>query len=220
MLQAVPDHTSRPPSPPEPPPGPAATDAELLHAAAHGQADAAREFVRRYQRRLLSYLNARLADRHRAEDVAQETFLRLFRAGQTSSAHAGRASVATWLFTIARNCMTDHLRAALRRPLTLHVDLPPGQPPPEPRPHAADRPDVRAADAEDRAQMLYRLAELPPPLREAVELRILAGLTFREVAELTGEPASTIKNRTARALARLADASADPADNPKPRSGS
>ncbi|MEO1236615.1 MAG: RNA polymerase sigma factor [Planctomycetota bacterium] len=220
MLHAAPDHDPRPPSPADAGETPTANDADLLQTAARGAPEAARELVRRYHGRLLGYLNARLADRHRAEDLAQETFLRLFRAGQTSSAYAGRASVATWLFAIARNCLTDHLRAAQRRPLTLHAELPADQPPPEPTPVAADRPDVRAAHAENRTEAFRRLAELPPALREAVELRVLAGLTFREVAELTGEPPSTVKHRTARALAQLADALTEPDETPIPGSRS
>src|SRR5690242_18904718 len=91
------------------------TDAELLNRIASADARAFDAFVDRYKRRLAGYIRVRVGDRHAAEDLTQEVFLRLFRstigAGAGRSAgFAGRSSVATWLFTIAQNCIADHRR--------------------------------------------------------------------------------------------------------------
>ena len=69
----------------------------------------------------MSYVGHRVPDRHHAEDLVQEAFLRLFRAARNGG-YTGRANVSTWLFTIADNCATDYLRASGRQPLTLESD--------------------------------------------------------------------------------------------------
>ena len=96
-------------------------DAEILAEIARGGLGRFDILVNRYKVRLTSYIGHRVPDRHHAEDLAQEAFLRLFRAARTGG-YSGHASVSTWLFTIADNCATDHLRASGRKPLTLESD--------------------------------------------------------------------------------------------------
>ena len=93
----------------------AVEDAEILAEIARGDLRRFDALVDRYKCRLLSYIGHRVADRHHAEDLTQESFLRLFRAAR-SGGYSGQASVSTWLFTIAENCATDYLRASGRRP--------------------------------------------------------------------------------------------------------
>ena len=96
-------------------------DVEILAEIARGDLGRFDVLVNRYKVRLMSYLGHRVPDRHQAEDLVQEAFLRLFRAARNGG-YSGRAGVSTWLFTIADNCTTDYLRAAGRQPLTLESD--------------------------------------------------------------------------------------------------
>ena len=176
-----------------------ASDAQLLAEVTQGILDRFDVLVDRYKVRLTSYIRHRVPDLHHAEDLAQETFLRMFRAARADQ-YAGRASVATWLFTIADNCVTDYLRAVGRRPLALETDA--GS--------RADRPssgvlDVTPAEGSDpmesashregqlRADAL--LAPLPDDQRRVVALKVLGGLTLSEIAEKLGCPVGTVKSR-------------------------
>ena len=135
---------------------PSDTDADALAAIARGDSRRFDELVDRYKHRVFGFIRRTVSDAHRAEDLTQDVFLRLFRAARTG-AYDGRSPVAAWLFTIARNRIVDHLRHEQARPTP--VTKPP--PPPSPAQHAASN---------EHYQRLRRLiAELPPDQREAVE---------------------------------------------------
>jgi len=191
---AQPEPASRPSRMPS-----VASDAQLLAEVTQGNLDRFDVLVDRYKVRLTSYIRHRVPDLHHAEDLAQETFLRMFRAARADQ-YSGRASVATWLFTIADNCVTDYLRAAGRRPLALETDAAvradgslPGvleqQPAEGPHP-----PDVASYhESQRRADAL--LATLSDDQRSVVALKVLGGLTLGEVAEVLGCPVGTVKSR-------------------------
>jgi RNA polymerase sigma-70 factor (ECF subfamily) len=86
-------------------------DAAALARVARGDLSGFDELVARHKVRLFRHIRRRIADPHKAEDLTQEAFLRLFRAARDGGYSAGRARVVTWLFTIAANVVTDHLRA-------------------------------------------------------------------------------------------------------------
>jgi len=130
-------------------------------------------------------VHSRIRDRHQAEDIAQEVFLHVLRAAQ-SSPHAGRASAKTWLFTIANNCVADHFRLKIRKPMSLVSD---GDDPPEPA--ATDHTERIAGD--DHTEFLLEL--LPDEQRQAVAMKIIGGLTLSEIAEVLGCPLGTVKSR-------------------------
>src|SRR4051794_270796 len=92
------------------------SDAEVLRRIADGDPTPFDFLVDRYKHRLFSHIRRRINDPHRAEDLTQEVFLRLFRAARGRGYSPVQASVVTWLFTIANNCVIDHLRAESRRP--------------------------------------------------------------------------------------------------------
>ncbi len=172
-------------------------DAELLARIARGQLGGFDVFVNRYKHRVLRFVRLRIADGHAAQDVSQEVFLRLFRAAR-AGAYTGEASVATWLFTIAGNCVTDHLRHGRRQRALLQrfSELSPDRGDP--------RPDEDAHRDEQALQVRQLLEQLPAPQRQVVEMRIWAGLTFREIAELCGVPLPTVKARMLYGLRKLA----------------
>ncbi|MBZ5602741.1 MAG: sigma-70 family RNA polymerase sigma factor [Acidobacteriia bacterium] len=128
-----------------------------------------------------------------AEDVVQESYLRALRAFRGFRGDAGRP----WLLTIVRNTCFTWLQQNRDR---IHVDLDGDR-------HAGNTgtPESQTLDRE-RSKGLSRCIEhLPSDFREAIVLRELEELSYREIAEITGVPAGTVMSRLSRARARLAD---------------
>jgi RNA polymerase sigma-70 factor (ECF subfamily) len=176
-----------------------ASDAQLLAEVTQGNLDRFDVLVDRYKVRLASYIRHRVPDLHHAEDLAQETFLRMFRAARADM-YSGRASVATWLFTIADNCVTDYLRAAGRRPLALETDADVRADSPSSgvldiKPAEGSDPMEAASHHESQLRADALLAPLPDDQRRVVALKVLGGLTLGEVAEVLGCPVGTVKSR-------------------------
>lgn len=168
------------------------TDAAALVAIAGGDLKRFDELVDRYKHRVFGFIRRKVADAHRAEDMTQDVFLRLFRAARVG-AYDGRSPVAAWLFTIANNRVIDHFRSEQNRPAP-----PPKPPPPSPHQHAASN--------EHYARLRRLIGELPPEQRDVVELKLLDGLTFTEIAAHVGCPVATAKSRLAYALKKLQSA--------------
>jgi RNA polymerase sigma-70 factor (ECF subfamily) len=135
-----------------------------------------------------------LADRAAAEDVTQEVFLRIWR--NAHSFDPERGSAEAWIATIARNASRD----ALRRRATVAVDESSERADP-----SAD-PPAEVSDAAESLLLQTAVASLAPPLREVIELAYWQGLSQTEIAERLGDPLGTVKTRTRRALALLAEA--------------
>ena len=139
-------------------------------------------------------------DAHRAEDLAQTAFARVF-AGRAKWQPTGRFS--TFLWCIALNLCHDEARRTKRRgECSLDaLDATDG----EPEFFAADEPPPDAqADARERGEFVRdALLKLAPQYREVVVLRHFEGLKFREIGEVLGIPEGTVKSRMAEALAHL-----------------
>jgi RNA polymerase sigma-70 factor (ECF subfamily) len=157
----------------------------LIRAAAAGDLGAFERLVRTYQEPVWRFLRRLLGDAGVAEDVAQETFLRVFRRLPTFSFEA---KFSTWVFQIARNAGVDELRSRRRR-----IRLASLAPPPTP---AVGMPETRA-------EIDAALASLPVDLREAVLLIEVLGLRYHEVARVLGVPEGTVKSRVFSARSRL-----------------
>jgi RNA polymerase sigma-70 factor (ECF subfamily) len=175
----------------------AAADDTLLAGLGAGDPDAALAFVRRYQQRVYGLAVLILGDAGRAEDVAQEAFVRAWR--HAPAYDARRGSVATWLLTITRNLSIDALRAGRSRPADLvpSVDATLADPGPGPD-------DIAGRDAEV-ARVRAALALLPAEQRRAVMLASFYGRTAQEVSELESIPLGTAKTRIRTGLIRLRD---------------
>jgi RNA polymerase sigma-70 factor (ECF subfamily) len=141
--------------------------------------------------RVKGFLMRSGADAALAEEVAQDVMATLWRKAHLFD--PARASVATWIFTIARNRRIDVLRRA-RRPEP--EDLSWG---PEPEP---DQADVLALQQESE-QLGRALATLPEKQRVLIEKAYFSDLSHSEIAEETGLPLGTIKSRIRLALDRL-----------------
>jgi RNA polymerase sigma-70 factor (ECF subfamily) len=156
----------------------------------------------RHRTPIFTFLLRLTGERTRAEDLAQETFLRLVKG---AAAWEPRAAVRTWLFTIARNLATDAARRQLLR-ATESLDAPSGDGGrPRHLPPAAEGPgpDRAAESSQLRPRLEAALAALPGDQREVFLLREHAGLTFPEIAEATGTNENTVKSRLRYALLAL-----------------
>jgi RNA polymerase sigma factor (sigma-70 family) len=186
------------------------SDEFLMHAFAGGDAAAFTRLYDRHERATWRFIRHRLGARHEgaADDVLQETWISVARAAPR---YAATARFTTWLFTVARNRVIDHLRAQAHA--TLSIDAPlPGQAgddddgDPWADRVAADAADGPLARIESRQQaqaFLDALAQLPEPQREAFVLQAEGGLSIAEVASATGVGAETAKTRLRYAKARL-----------------
>lgn len=170
------------------------------------------QLVQRWQepiRRLCARLTA---DAHRAEDLAQEIFAKLFL--HRRSYHQG-CKLSTYLWRIALNhCYND-----LRRPYHYReVPLEPDDTPDVPPAHrlAADRPSPSEdlANAETATAVRNALASLPEEYRSVLVLRHYQNLKFREIAEVLDLPEGTVKTRMTEALHEMARRLRQPLDLP------
>jgi RNA polymerase sigma-70 factor (ECF subfamily) len=168
----------------------AATDEVLARRAAEGQREAFEELVRRHRGRVYALALRICRNGDDAEDALQETFIAAYRALPRFDR---RARVSTWLYRIATNKCYDVI--ARRRPTTDQDALP----------EAAD-PSDPFAHSERRAVLTRALDGLPEQFREAALLCDVCGLTPAEAGELTGIPEGTMKSRSFRARALLAEA--------------
>src|SRR5919201_6059512 len=178
------------------------TDEELLAAYQQGDPGAFESLLRRYRAPLYTFLLRMLGDREKAEDLAQETFLRIVK-GASGWEH--RARFQTWLFTIARNlCVDQSRRDRVRRAASLDAEGRDGEPPlVESVPGAGIDPERGAASAKVRPLLQKALLSLPAEQREVFILREQAGVPFREIAEMTGVNENTVKSRMRYALEGL-----------------
>jgi RNA polymerase sigma-70 factor, ECF subfamily len=161
---------------------------ELAARLARGDEAAFAELYDACADRLHGYLIARLGSRDRAADVVQETFLRAVGARRR---FAKVDNPIAYLFQIARNEAIRFMSREQRRepPALSAAEL-----------FTIDSSHLNREQAELASAALNRIA---PDDRELVELKIFAGLTFREIADVTGLPQATVATRYRRALEQL-----------------
>jgi RNA polymerase sigma-70 factor (ECF subfamily) len=173
-------------------PEPGEDDAALLVRIADGDRAAFEDLYHRYVRSVFGLALRKLGDRSRAEDAVQEVFAAVWRSAGSYKPERGPA--APWLYAVARNAVTDRLRARVDTPAEV-----PDRPSTEPGP-------PEQAEASYTSWRVHRaLEELPEREREVVELAYWSGLSQSEVAEFLHIPLGTVKTRTRSALAHLSD---------------
>ena len=172
-----------------------ASDEALVAGLAVRDADAALAFVRRFQRRVYGCAIAIVGDSGRAEDVAQEAFVRAWRHAAVYDAR--RASVATWLLTITRNLAIDAIRVERVRPADSVdvLDLTLVEPSIGPAELA-----TRGAEVE---RVMVALRDLPVDQCRAVVLASVHGRTALEISEIEDIPLGTAKTRLRTGLLKL-----------------
>lgn len=173
----------------------AASDEALLAGIASGDRAAARTFVRRYQQRVFGLALTILGDRHGAEDVAQDAFVRIWR--HAGAFDARRGQVAPWVLAITRNAAIDAIRLRRAAPSDPETILALGGP-------SNDRSlDEQAELGLDVARVRAALAVLPAEQRHAVLLAAFYGRTAAEIAASEAIPLGTAKTRIRTGLRKL-----------------
>lgn len=172
-------------------------DLHLMAALAAGNDPALNVLVQRWQPRVTAYLERLCGDHATATDLAQETFVRVYR-HRYRFRSANR--FATWLFAIATNLARNHARWRRRHPVTLLEpeqvrDLPAEAATPTP---AGDLERQERADAVRRA-----ILELPADLREPLVLSVYEGLPQADIAGILGTTVKTVEMRLYRARRQL-----------------
>src|SRR2546421_7485259 len=159
------------------------------------------DLVERFQHRLVRYLLYLTGRREYAEDLAQETWIRVLQRG---SQYNGRQRFDPWLFAIARNLAIDSLRKKLQTVQT--VSLPNDRDEMLLLPSSGPSPFEAAARSEDAMHLAGQLQILSPLYREALLLRFQEELSLAEIAQVVGAPVTTVTSRIYRGLVALRSA--------------
>ena len=154
-----------------------------------GDREAMAEIVDRYQRPLLQFLYRMTSLEQTAEDLTQETFLRML----VYTGHPPER-FRSWAYTIACNLARDNFRRAANR---LEVTDPMDEGLADHVIESAETTAVRLAEAQSAANTVL---SLPLPLREVLVLRFYHELRLEEISEITGRPVGTVKSRLYRSL--------------------
>jgi RNA polymerase sigma factor (sigma-70 family) len=171
-------------------------DDALLAGMATGDGAAAEMFVRRHAPSVIGVAMAVVSDRQVAEDVAQETFWRAWRAAATYDPRRG--SVRSWLLAISRNAAIDYVRVRRAHPVDPgHLAALLGG---DPAQGVAE--DALMAEADAR-EVRAALAALPDEQRRAILLAAVGGRTAAEVGLAEGIPLGTAKTRIRTGLRRM-----------------
>ena len=180
-------------------------DPELAAAFLGGDARAFTALADRYHQRLLNFIYRMIGDRDRAEDLVQETFVRVYK-------HLHRydqnRKFSTWAYTIAGNLAKNELRNRSRNPMVLFQTIK--------KNWDADHRALEWEDLRYKPDDLYRkrdlrskveaaVAELPEHHRVVFVLRELEGKSYEEISEITGVNLGTVKSRLNRARNAFAE---------------
>jgi len=170
-------------------------DGELVQTAVAGREASFEELVRRYQRPIAAYVYRMVGDYDAALDLTQEVFIRVY---NSLSRYRAEFKFSTWIYKIAHNAAIDHLRrhAVREQAITTSVDG-------ERREVIIESrrltPEQESERKERRSEIESVVQLLPSSYRELIVLRHSHDLSYDEMAEVTGLPLGTVKNRLFRA---------------------
>jgi RNA polymerase sigma-70 factor (ECF subfamily) len=163
-----------------------------------GDAEVLAQFVERYQHRLYRYLLRLVSQPSTAEDLFQQTWLRVM---ERIKYYDPRRSFEGWLFAVAHNLAIDHLRH--RQPESLDEPLPSGEAPLDLiQSHSPGSLELFLSK-ERAGYVADAVSELPTAFREVITLRFEEGMKLEEIAAVLALPMGTVKTRLHRALKAL-----------------
>jgi len=174
---------------------PEPTDDELVAGCKGGDDDAFATLVTRYRTRVFGMILRTVGDAGRAEDLAQDVFLRVYRG---LPYFQGRAKFSTWVYRVALNvCLQER-----QRPVRVEVPVDdPGDEDRAPRELGSRDPAFDALELRDR--LSKALAQLPANYRLLVAAHYLDGVQYEDLAETFGMPLGTVKTHLHRAKKQL-----------------
>jgi RNA polymerase sigma-70 factor (ECF subfamily) len=173
----------------------ALSDAELIDVSISGREESFEELVRRYQRPIVGYVFRMLGDYDSALDVTQEVFIKVY---NSLHRYSSDYKFSTWLYRIAHNATIDHLRRNSMNTQSIETENADGayQLQIESRDPSPEKERERK---EWKAEIEAVVKRLPTAYRELILLRHSQDLSYDEIAEVTGLPLGTVKNRLFRA---------------------
>jgi len=177
------------------------TDQQLVDRVFKGDKHAFDLLVLRYQHRILGLIGRFINDPAEVEDVAQEAFIKAYRA---LPKFRGDSQFYTWLYRIAINTAKNYLVARGRRPPATDVDVEDA----EFMEHNTALTDIESPEASQERDDLQRvineaIEDLPEDLRTAFTLREFSGLSYEEITEIMDCPVGTVRSRIFRAREAL-----------------
>ena len=174
------------------------TPDSLIEQCLAGDQTAWEQVVRQNWRKVFNVAYKFVGKHDEAEDLAQDIFLKIFRALNTFDR---RANFQTWIISISRNLCIDHYRSVRKERQTIARDVDSS----DLQPATSERGPYQVAEHQDlRAQLRQALETLPVTLRTAVVLRDLQELSYQEIADRLGLPEGTVKSRINRGRIELA----------------
>ena len=176
---------------------PSNADQALVQRVQRGDSAAFDLLVRKYQHRIVALIGRYVSDWSECQDVAQETFLRAYRA---LGNFRGDAQFYTWLHRIAVNTAKNHLVAGNRRPPGADIDVADAEQFDSGiRLRDNDTPERELMRQEMEQTVMRAVQALPDELREAISLREVEGLSYEEIAQKMDCPIGTVRSRIFRA---------------------
>jgi RNA polymerase sigma-70 factor (ECF subfamily) len=170
-------------------------DCDLVTRAVMGREDGFEELVRRYQRPIAAYVYRMVGDYEAALDLTQEVFIKVY---NSLRRYRSEFKFSTWIYKIAHNSAVDHLRRSSNRDQALTTEFD-GEQYDLPLESRKLSPEQESERAERRAEIEQVVRGLPAAYRELVLLRHSHDMSYDEIAEVTGLPLGTVKNRLFRA---------------------
>ena len=172
------------------------TDEQLVMRTQAGDKRAFELLVRKYQYKIIQLVSRMVGDAD-APDVAQETFIKAYRA---MKGFRGQSAFYTWLYRIGINTAKNHIVARGRRPADQDIDIADA----ELYGHTehlstVDTPEATVLSDEIKGKVAEAIYRLPADLRKAITLRELEGLSYEEIAEVMNCPIGTVRSRIFRA---------------------
>jgi RNA polymerase sigma-70 factor (ECF subfamily) len=179
----------------------------LVRRCVAGDAAAWEEIVHRFNRRIYNICYRFAGGADDAEDLTQEVFIKIYRT--MASFDPERASFNTWVTTVTRNLLVDHFRKTKNERITDSMDAPIGE---EDEGRSISEqiedkgvsPDQQVERLQTKQMVHEALQKLSPELREAVILRDLQDMDYREIAAALKVPEGTVKSRINRGRTELA----------------
>jgi RNA polymerase sigma-70 factor (ECF subfamily) len=173
------------------------SDLELVRRVQRGERGAFDLLVLRYQHKVVKLVARLLRDPAEAEDVAQEAFVKAYRA---MGSFRGDSAFYTWLYRIAVNTARNTMASRQRRPLAYEAELNESeQSVVESRMRHTDTPEAAVLSDEIHGTVNRAVEALPEDLRTAIILREVEGLSYEEIAEAMDCPVGTVRSRIFRA---------------------
>ena len=179
----------------------------LVRRCVAGDAAAWEEIVQKYHRRIYNICYRFAGSANDAEDLTQEVFIKMYRTLNTYDVERG--AFMTWVTTMTRNLLVDHFRKTKNERITDSLEATPSEhedamPLSERIPDQGSTPDAGVQSRETSEAVHQALQKLSPELREAVILRDLQDMDYREIAAVLRVPEGTVKSRINRGRAELA----------------